>query len=161
WSTTGNGWAFTPLDGGTSFTDFNVTSGNAYYFSVFAKNAGSQPGLLAIPAGPVTIPFTSGPTISASTSSGGEVVVSWNSITTLGGANYFLERSIDGGAFAPLPSDGGPTTTVTNTPSFDAGTQFTDYTVATPDAGYSYRVHAATPVIASPLGNVSNTVFTS
>src|SRR5205807_1592748 len=72
WSTTGNGWAFTPLDGGTSFTDFNVTSGNAYYFSVFAKNAGSQPGLLAIPAGPVTIPFTSGPTISASTSSGGE-----------------------------------------------------------------------------------------
>ena len=134
--------------GTVTYIDTTALPGNTYAYQVRAMNgviasAFSNTASVVVP--PVPLAPT---TLAAALQAGPQVTLTWTDRAT-NETGFVIQRSVNGGAYAPLA-----------TPAAHAGTGATTYIDTTVTAGntYAYQVQAVNGVIASAFSNTANVV---
>jgi len=137
-----------PLANVVTFTDTSAVAGTTYSYRVTAFNAKGQAVSAAVIVGSAaTVPAA--PTNLVTTlQAGPQVRLTWNDNASTE-TGFVVERSVGGGAFAPLATPGARTGTGSVT--------YTDTTVQ-PGNTYAYRVKAVNGAGSSGFTNVSTAV---
>jgi hypothetical protein len=131
-----------------SYTDTNVSSGNLYEYQVAATNAVGQSGYSNIATVDMTGAGPADPTnLAAEVLSATQVSLTWTD-NAANETDYTVERSDNGGAFAPIATL--PADSVT----------YVDGTVAAPNS-YTYQVHATNGVGPSGPSNAVTVSITA